>query len=134
MSWFSGFEPIVLADVPLREFTWYRLGGPARWFCEPRDESELSTLLARLHTAQVPWRVLGGGSNVIVRDEGFDGAVIHLRGPAFERIEFDENDVYVAAGAGHGRAGPAQGGPQRPVPLRQRQKVQKVLHGQSRHR
>lgn len=99
MSWFSGFEKIVRADVPLRDFTWYRLGGRARWFCEPRDEAELARLFARIRAAEVPWRVLGGGANVIVRDQGFEGAVIHLRGPAFERVEIQDQTVRAGAGA-----------------------------------
>ncbi|MFQ5804902.1 MAG: UDP-N-acetylmuramate dehydrogenase [Phycisphaerae bacterium] len=99
MSWFSGFERIVRADVPLREFTWYKLGGQARWFCEPRDEPELAALFMRIRATSLPWRVLGGGTNIIVRDEGFDGVVIHLRGPVFERTEFEHESVRAGAGA-----------------------------------
>jgi UDP-N-acetylmuramate dehydrogenase len=99
MNWFSGFERSVRTDVPLREHTWYKLGGPARWFCEPRDEAELVTLIGRLHAARIPWRVLGGGTNVVVRDEGFDGAVIHLDCPAFRRIGFAQEKLHAGAGA-----------------------------------
>jgi UDP-N-acetylmuramate dehydrogenase len=98
MSWYDGFEKTVRADVPLRDFTWYQLGGPARWFCEPRDEAELATLLARVRAARIPWEVLGSGANVIVRDEGFDGVVIHLRGRGFEQIEFENETVHAGAG------------------------------------
>jgi UDP-N-acetylmuramate dehydrogenase len=93
MSWFSGLERIVRTDVPLRELTWYRLGGPARWLCEPRDENELATLLTCIRAAGIPWRVLGSGANVVVRDEGFDGAIIRLTGPVFERIEFEDESA-----------------------------------------
>ena len=99
MSWFSGFESIVRTDVPLREYTWYKLGGPARWFCEPRDEDELATLLKRALENDIPWRILGGGAKVIVRDKGFDGVVFHLCGPTFERVEFDGEIVRAGAGA-----------------------------------
>lgn len=99
MSWFSGLEAIVRTDVPLRDHTWYRLGGPARWFCQPRDERELARLLARLRDAGIAWRVLGGGANVIIRDEGFSGAVIRLASGAFEAIRFEPEGV-VVAGAG----------------------------------
>lgn len=100
MSWFSGFDKLVQTDVPLREYTWYKLGGPARWFCEPQDEEQLAALATRIRAQQIPWRILGGGSNVIVRDEGFDGVVIHLRGPVFEHVEFDREVVHAGAGAG----------------------------------
>lgn len=99
MSWFSGFEAVVRTSVPLREFTWYKLGGPARWLCEPRDETELVGLMTRIRAAGIPWRVLGGGANVIVRDEGFDGTVIRLRGPVFEQVTFEDKTVYTGAGA-----------------------------------
>lgn len=97
MSWFADFKQFVRTDAPLHELTWYRLGGPARWLCEPRDEDELSALLQQITRAGVEWRVLGSGANVIVRDEGFDGAVIHLSGPAFEKIEFDHETVRAGA-------------------------------------
>jgi UDP-N-acetylmuramate dehydrogenase len=99
MNWFDGLEAIVRPDIPLRDFTWYRLGGPARWLCEPRDERELAAAFARIHAARVPWRVLGGGANVIARDEGFDGAVIRLCGAEFERIEFSDDTVIAGAAA-----------------------------------
>ncbi len=99
MSWFSGLETIVRTDVPLCDHTWYRLGGPARWFCLPRDENELAVLITRLRDAGVAWRILGGGANVIVRDEGFPGAVIRLTGDVFESVRFEPGGV-VVAGAG----------------------------------
>jgi UDP-N-acetylmuramate dehydrogenase len=99
MSWFSGFESVVRTDVPLRDFTWYRLGGPARWFCEPHDQQQLVGLLACARDHDVPWHILGGGTNVIARDAGFDGLVVHLAGPAFERIEFEDECIHAGAGA-----------------------------------
>ena len=99
MDWHSGFEHFVRSNVPLRDFVWYRLGGPARWFCEPRDEAELAALLDRLRDASVPWRVLGRGANVLIRDAGFDGAVIRLAGREFERVAFEQALVHASAGA-----------------------------------
>jgi UDP-N-acetylmuramate dehydrogenase len=98
MSWYEGFEPICRPDVPLSEYTWYRLGGPARWFFRPRDEAEAAALVERCRRCEVPWRLLGRGANVLVRDEGFDGAVIQLVGPHFERVEYD--GARLCAGAG----------------------------------
>lgn len=99
MSWFSGFEAIVNIDVPLRDYTWYRLGGPARWFCRPRDEDELQGLMAALRASALPWRVLGRGANVLVRDSGFDGAVIHLAGPIFTCVEIECTRVTASSAA-----------------------------------
>jgi UDP-N-acetylmuramate dehydrogenase len=98
MSWCSGLEGICRAQVPLAEYTWYRLGGPARWFVTPRDVDELAEVLARLHAHEVPWRILGRGANVIVRDEGVDAAVLHLTGPWWEHVELDPPSVTARGG------------------------------------
>jgi len=97
MSWWRGFEAIVRPEVPLGPHTWYKLGGPAAWLCEPRNPPELAALLARLRDAGVLWRVLGCGANVLVSDEGWRGAVIHLAGD-FARVELTHT-VTAAAGA-----------------------------------
>ncbi len=98
MSWYSGWEAICRPNVPLREHTWYGLGGPARWFFTPRSEEELAALLARCRDAGIAWRILGRGANVLVRDSGFDGAVIHFTGDAWEQTTYDESAVRAAAG------------------------------------
>jgi UDP-N-acetylmuramate dehydrogenase len=99
MSWCSGFEDICQTDTSLAEHTWYRLGGPARWLFTPRDEQELAGLLRRCAEHGVPWRVLGCGANVLVRDRGFEGAVIKLSQPAWQTVRFDDPFVHAAAGA-----------------------------------
>ncbi|MBW7904067.1 MAG: UDP-N-acetylmuramate dehydrogenase [Phycisphaerae bacterium] len=99
MSWCDDFRHIIRPDVPLAPLTWYRLGGAARWLCEPRTPAEAVALLAAIRAAGAPWRVLGRGANVLVADRGFDGAVIRLVGPEFERVTFDGPCVSAAAGA-----------------------------------
>jgi len=99
MSWYAGLEAICRTDVPLRDYTWYRLGGPARWFVTPRDEAELAEVLRRLRAAGLPWHVLGRGANLIVRDDGPPGSVIHLTGPHWEAVHYDGPTVRAAAGA-----------------------------------
>jgi len=99
MSWYSDFEPICRRNVPLRDHTWYRLGGPADYFFTPRDESQLAGLVACCNRHDIPWRILGRGANVLACDEGLRGAVIHLAGPEWERIEIDGFSIRAAAGA-----------------------------------
>jgi UDP-N-acetylmuramate dehydrogenase len=99
MSCLPGCEAICQADAPLSEHTWYKLGGPARWLLTPRDETELAAALACCRSAGVSWRLLGRGANVLVRDAGFDGAVIKLVGPAWEAVRWEESMVQAAAGA-----------------------------------
>ncbi|MGD8451419.1 MAG: UDP-N-acetylmuramate dehydrogenase [Phycisphaerae bacterium] len=98
MSCFAGFEKICQPDAPLAPLTWYRLGGPARWLLSPRDEAELAAVLERCRAHGVSWRLLGRGANVLVRDEGVDAAVIHLCGPTWEEIRWEDPLVTAAAG------------------------------------
>lgn len=98
MSWCSGLEAICQADVPLRDHTWYGLGGPAAWLVTPRDESELATVLTRCTAAELPWRILGRGANLLIPDDGFNGVVIRLAGETWERVEFHPPQVEAAAG------------------------------------
>ena len=99
MNCLPDFATICRPDVSLAPYTWYRLGGPARWFAEPRDEAELSLLLSEAVSRGIAWRVLGRGANLLVRDGGFDGLVIHLSGQHFERIEIDESGLTAGAAA-----------------------------------
>ena len=64
---------------PLARHTYLRLGGPARYYAEPRDLDELERLLAWAREAELSLRVLGGGSNLLVADGGIDALVLSLR-------------------------------------------------------
>lgn len=97
MSWCSGFEQICRPDVPLAPLTWYRLGGPARWLVEPESEQQVAEVLRRLAESGIAWRVLGQGANILVRDVGFDGAVIRLN--RLTQVRFQDRSVHAAAGA-----------------------------------
>ena len=64
-------------DEPLSRWTTLRLGGAAEFFFEPRTPDDLWKLLTRLDEDGVPYRMLGGGANVLAPDGGVPGAVIH---------------------------------------------------------
>lgn len=98
MNWWRGFEDICRPDEPLAQYCWYGLGGPARWFLTPRNEEELAAVVARCVEYAVPWRVLGRGANLLVRDAGFDGAVLKLSGPGWEWLHIRGWDVSAGAG------------------------------------
>ena len=72
--------------APLAGMTSYRIGGPAEVLAYPRDVGELSNLLKRAHREKIPVTVLGGGSNVLVRDGGIPGLVVNLR-KGFQNFE-----------------------------------------------
>lgn len=103
MSWLTGFDDIVRQSEPLAPHTWFRLGGPAEFFAEPRSLDELAELLRRCQAEEVAVRLLGGGSNVLVRDQGVSGMVIHLPEAAFGRIQTKGRRVQAggAARLGH---------------------------------
>jgi len=77
--------------------TSWRVGGPADWFIEPRDSLELAEVLKVLRRLRVPWLTVGAGSNLLVRDGGIRGAVLHLR--HFQRLAIEATGA-VTAGAG----------------------------------
>jgi UDP-N-acetylmuramate dehydrogenase len=72
-----GLRGRLIANQPLAELTWFRVGGPAQVLFSPQDEEDLALLLAGLPGA-VPVNVIGLGSNLIVRDGGVAGVVIRL--------------------------------------------------------
>ncbi len=85
----------VRADEPLARFTWFRVGGPAEVLFEPADADDLGAFLSA-RPDDLPVSVLGGTSNVLVRDGGVPGVVIRF-GKPFADIGVD--GVVVKAGA-----------------------------------
>lgn len=99
MSCFRGFETICQADAALAERTWYKLGGSARGLLTPTDRVQLGALVQRCHEQGIGWRVLGRGANLLVGDEGFDGAVICLSHKSFATLTADGERLTVGGGA-----------------------------------
>jgi UDP-N-acetylmuramate dehydrogenase len=85
----------LLADQPLAELTWFRVGGPAQVLFMPQDEEDLAYLLRELPT-QVPVTVIGLGSNLIVRDGGVPGVTIRL-GRGFNEVKIENSRVRAGA-------------------------------------
>ena len=86
-------------EEPLGPRTTLRVGGAARLFLDPADPTALATALRFLRTAGVPFFPLGRGSNLLVPDEGVDGVVIALEGPAWSAFT-PGGDGTVWTGAG----------------------------------
>src|SRR5713226_4647372 len=76
-------------EVPLRDFTTFRVGGPAEWLLETRSGDEIVAALALAHRAGVAVTMLGGGSNVLVSDAGVRGLVVRTRGGEIHRLDAD---------------------------------------------
>ena len=78
----------LIANQPLAEFTWFRVGGPAQALFMPEDETDLAYFLGAL-PSDTPVAVIGLGSNLIVRDGGVPGVVIRL-GRGFSAVVVEE--------------------------------------------
>ena len=79
----AGFEHITRENEPLASYTWLRVGGAAQYFAEPTSVEELAALVRHCHSAGLPVWVVGGGSNLLIRDEGVPGMVVALGAAAF---------------------------------------------------
>lgn len=94
----DNFSEITRRDEPLAPFTYMKVGGPADYFIQPRDRDELTEVVCCCHENEIPVHLLGGGSNLLIRDEGVRGVVLYLGGENFSRVEIDGGTV---------RSGPA---------------------------
>jgi UDP-N-acetylmuramate dehydrogenase len=97
MQLFDDFPGTVKSAEPLAPHVWFRLGGPAAYFASPQTVDDLIALLKRCRGEGLPFKILAGGSNVLVKDEGLNALVIHLESPFFSDISIKDN--VVAAGA-----------------------------------
>ena len=95
---FAGLEGCVAENVPLAPKTWYRIGGPARWFIQPRSSEELQQAAVRCAENEIPIFVLGLGANLLVSDAGVNGAVFKLSDEHWRRVKFEGTQVEVGAG------------------------------------
>jgi len=93
---------VLIENKPLAPFTTFGIGGPARWFVEAETEEEIAEAAAWAGERGVPLFVLGGGSNLLVSDAGFNGLVLRvgLRGITDpDSSEASDQTIYqVAAG------------------------------------
>ena len=87
-------------NIPLKNYTTMRLGGNARFMTEVHTLDEVETICNNAASQQLPLFVLGGGSNIIVHDEGFDGIIVRNRIPGFEVINDTASEATLKIGAG----------------------------------
>ena len=86
----------IRTQEPMSRHTTFRIGGPADVFVTPKNSQDLAGVLAYCKEEQIPYFILGNGSNLLVPDEGFRGVIICTRGLDF--IQFQ--DTRVTAGSG----------------------------------
>lgn len=95
----DAFEGEIYPQEPLAKHTSYRLGGPARFFVEVFSLGALRHVIDCCQKEEIPWIVVGRGSNLLVADEGFPGVVIVL-GRDFKHYAYHEDENILSVGAG----------------------------------
>jgi UDP-N-acetylmuramate dehydrogenase len=87
-------------NIPLKNYVTMQIGGNARFMTDAHIPADVAAVCKRAREQNLAIFVLGGGSNTIVHDEGFDGIVIHNRIPGFHVLEETPTDVTIKVGAG----------------------------------
>ena len=91
-------EEKVKVDEPMKRHTTFRIGGPADYFLLPSSEEELSGILKICKNEELPYFILGNGSNLLVSDEGYRGVIIQLY-RNYGDITVKGNEIHATAGA-----------------------------------
>ncbi len=94
-----GAEGDVRLYEPLAKHTTLRVGGPAQFWVEPRSEAAFAELIRMCRQENLPLFVIGRGSNLLVRDGGIRGVVVHPSGGEFERVEVNGDEITAGVGA-----------------------------------
>jgi UDP-N-acetylmuramate dehydrogenase len=87
-------------NIPLAPYTTLNVGGTARWFIETGDPTEMLEAVFFARGQNVPYFILGGGSNLLVSDEGFPGVVIHTASTRAAEFHRQDDSVRIMADAG----------------------------------
>jgi UDP-N-acetylmuramate dehydrogenase len=90
----------IIENEPLAKYTSWRIGGPARYFANAGTPEALRAALAWADEHTLPVLILGGGTNLLARDAGFDGLVLRCRSQELRvEAEGDVGRAWIAAGA-----------------------------------
>lgn len=92
------FRGHIALNEPLAKYTSMKVGGPADYYFEPADKADVLQLVRYLRQQGFPYLVLGRGSNVLVSDEGYRGAVINM-GESLSNVSLQGELVVAEAGA-----------------------------------
>ena len=94
---FKKISPQLLLNEPMSKHTTFRIGGPADVFISVSDESELTAVIKEAKTQNVPFMIMGNGSNMLVGDKGIRGLVIQIAG-AMSEYEISGTTIKAQAG------------------------------------
>jgi UDP-N-acetylmuramate dehydrogenase len=94
---------VVLSKVNLAQYTSWWVGGDAEFFCMPKTIDDLKEALVHAKKNKLPITILGGGSNVLISDDGVPGLTICLRQFAQINSKIENNKLYIEALSGTGK-------------------------------
>lgn len=87
--------PEVKENISLAKYTTFKIGGPARYFFIAKDKNEIIKAVAIAKKIRTPYVILGGGSNLLISDKGFDGLVVKI-----QNLKFSFQNSYLLTDAG----------------------------------
>ena len=93
----NNFKGTLALNEMMSKHTSFCIGGPADLYAEPKDKFDLLTLVNFLQEQNIPFTMLGNGSNVLISDTGLRGVVINLES-GLNNISFENNFVVVESG------------------------------------
>jgi UDP-N-acetylmuramate dehydrogenase len=93
----------ILKNVNLADLTSWQIGGPAEFFCAPTTPDELKEALLFSTSQNLPITVIGGGSNILIADQGIQGLVVSMRKFSAIKSEIKDEKIYIECLAGTGK-------------------------------
>nr|WP_308743569.1 UDP-N-acetylmuramate dehydrogenase [uncultured Anaerosporobacter sp.] len=90
-------EENLVRNEPLAKHTTFKIGGPAEYFVTPENEDQLKLVIKVCKESNIPYYIIGKGSNLLVGDKGYKGVIIQIY-KNFDLIEIDKNIVTAGAG------------------------------------
>lgn len=98
MNWRKDLKIKIKFQELMQDHTTFKIGGPAKYFVEPKDIQELKLLLKSVKRYNIPISVIGAGSNILINDNGVRAMVLRLNSPIFKKIFFHNNRLSAASG------------------------------------
>ena len=99
---FADLDVQCTPEAAIGPLTWYGVGGRADMLVSPNSVDALASLLRRCRMNETAVRVLGGGANLLVDDDGVDGVVLRLDHPCFTEVDYNRRGSVTAARVGGG--------------------------------
>jgi UDP-N-acetylmuramate dehydrogenase len=98
MNWWQDLKGRIERNAPLKAYTTFKIGGPVKFFIEPKDTADLKLLLRLLKSYKITFLVIGRGSNILVSDKGLNAAVIRLSSSHFKKVRRKNGSFELGSG------------------------------------